>query len=159
MLFLLIDPWCEELEDISEEEEDDESHHDIDSPLLQARLGLGIISSSEGPCDTETHDREDCTEHDDVDEPLDDRREHLLESCEACFYLTSILSLGNWNCCSTSFSIRCSLPHTDTSRSRNHLCHNNFCSFFCRIHTPTERETGYEDQDEGEEYLFHNTRS
>jgi hypothetical protein len=45
-LYLLIDPRSQELEDISEEEEDDHTNQDIDSPLFETTLCLGIVATS-----------------------------------------------------------------------------------------------------------------
>lgn len=89
---LLVYPRSKELEYISEEEEDDHTNKDIDCPFFDIGLSLGVISTGERPCDTNSDDSEDSEEHHDIHKPADNSCEHILESSETSIYCTFVLT-------------------------------------------------------------------
>lgn len=89
---LIIDPWSQESQNITEEKENRESNNEVYSISFEGFREVLFGTSVDCPGNSESHDCNHSSEHRYVDEVFYDAGKNLLESRESFYDLAFILS-------------------------------------------------------------------
>ncbi len=119
---LIIDPWSQESQNVTEEKENRESNNEVYSISFEGFREVLFGTSVDCPGNSESHDCNHSSEHRYVDEVFYDACKNLLESRESFHDLTFILS------CFECFTGGIGLIDTGTSGTRNLFGNDNGCS-------------------------------